>query len=166
VWSGNRLGFKYSYFRSTAHRERETLKLIRIITAGLIALMLVFAFVPAQADDDDTDIPYRVSSSYWIENPNLSVEFWQGNDWGKLNSTHTELTPRDNECDGHQVGFYLRDDHDGRYDFRYIYDNNGCDPGGGFGTINPNSWDTVKLCEYVGDGTSYCTSNYYLPWGN
>lgn len=126
---------------------------IRLLLVGLFTLCLSATFLPAQA-----------TGSYWIENPNLSVTFWQGNDWGKMNSTHTELTPRDNECDGNIVYFYLRHNNGGTFDFRYIDDQNGCDAGGGSGTINPNYWDYVMLCEVQDDGSSYCTDKYYLPY--
>lgn len=135
---------------------------IKLVLAGIVTMILVFSFVPAQADEDPD---FRTNGSYWVENPNLSVEFWQGDDWGKLNFNHTELTPRDGECDGHAVRFYLRRDEAGGFTYRYIDDTNGCDPGGGMENINPNNWDYVKLCEYWSGG-SYCTAPYYLPWGN
>lgn len=128
---------------------------IKILMVMLVSLCMTLVFVPAHAAD-----------GYWVENPNLSVEFFQGNDWGKLNFNHTELTPRDGECDGHEVVFYLRKNTGGTFTYREIRDQNGCDVGGGSGTIDPYYWDTVKLCEYVGDGTSYCTPVYNLPWGN
>lgn len=101
-----------------------------------------------------------------MENPNLSVEFTQGNDWGKMNANHTELTPRDGECDGHDVMFYLRDVHNGIQDFRMIFDKNGCEVGGGSASFDPYNWDTVKLCEMTDTDGWYCTPVYYLPWGN
>lgn len=127
---------------------------IKLLIGALICLSLTFASAsPAHA------------ASYWTENPNLSVEFHQGSDWGKLNANHTELTPRDGECDGNSVMFYLRKDTVGGYTFRQVFDNNGCDTGGGSETINPYNWDTVKFCEVHNDGW-YCTPVYYLPWGN
>jgi hypothetical protein len=127
----------------------------RLFIAGIVSLMLAFVFSPAHA-----------SSGYWVENPNLSVEFHQGNDWGKLDAAHNTLTPRDGECDGNLVRFYLRKDLGGTHAFRYIDDNNGCDTGGGSANIDPYYWDYVMLCEVQDDGDSYCTDKYYLPWGN
>ena len=120
------------------------------LVALLLPLMIAFA-------------PAAQAASYWVHNANGSYEFWQGNDWGRLDADHNTISPRDNECDGRGVYFliWLRADPLG-VTYRYN-DTNGCADGGGKYDIGrPGSrWNTIKFCEEAA-GSDTCTPYLYL----
>lgn len=125
---------------------------LKALFAGLL-LPLLIVFVPTA----------HAGLGYYEENENGSYEFWQGDDWGKVNSTRTELTPRDGECDGRAVYFLIWIDGDPFGGYRKLYDNNGCDAGGGSYTPSRSTWNKVRLCEQVSGSDDFCTPILTYP---